>query len=148
MKKALILSFISLMISNTLYNCSCIPPSSQINGIFILDKIQSPSGIKSYQDSLYLLSFSSVSINGKNLKQETYLVNEMEVSQKTWQSVEEDFCQKGSKRNVFVTYEDGDKRMLLQDRSDPMRPKLEVTNILPNNELDSVTYFYKWQENF
>lgn len=134
-------AFLLIIILAVLQSCSCIPTDSEIRGKYQLESILDEQGIRqSQKDSLRFINFELKKINDINKTVETYSSNEQSY---VWTMTENpDQCEKSATKRVFVTYQSGQKRRIIRDASDPMKVRLELSEVYQGDEVPEFPIYY------
>ena len=138
MKNSTLILIISFVL---LESCSCIPTSTEVNGKYQLEAVLDQQGTKqNYQDSLIYVSFDLEMISDVNKTVENYSSNGQKY---IWTMTENpDQCENTARKRIFVTYNDGSKRRIIRDASDPMKVRLEMSEVYQGDEVPEFPVYY------
>ena len=138
MKNSTLILIISFVL---LESCSCIPTSTEVNGKYQLEAVLDQQGTKQhYQDSLIYVSFDLEMISDVNKTVENYSSNGQKY---IWTMTENpDQCENTARKRIFVTYNDGSKRRIIRDASDPMKVRLEMSEVYQGDEVPEFPVYY------
>lgn len=138
MKNSTLILIISFIL---LESCSCIPTSTEVNGRYQLEAVLDQQGTKqNYQDSLVYVSFDLEMISNVNKTVENYSSNGQRY---IWTMTENpDQCESTPRKRIFVTYNDGSKRRIIRDASDPMKVRLEMSEVYLGDEVPEFPVYY------
>lgn len=134
-------AFLLIIILAFLQSCSCIPTDSEIRGKYQLETIFNVNVERvDYQDSLIYVNFDLQKNSGSNRTVETYSSNDQKY---VWTMTESpDQCEKSARKRVFITYEGGQKRRIIRDASDPMKVRLELSEVYQGDEVPEFPIYY------
>lgn len=135
------ITFIAIVTLFVFESCSCIPTNTEVKGKFQLESILNEQGIRqSQKDSLRFINFELEKINDINKTVETYSSNDQRY---VWAMTENpDQCEKSATKRVFVTYQNGQKRRIIRDASDPMKVRLEMSEVYQGDEVPELPIYY------
>lgn len=124
-----------------LQGCSCIPTDTELTTVYKLETIlKTPVERQSYLDSLHFVYFENKEINGVNkgterntFDAETYIISTTN---------NPDQCDNRARKRIFITYQNGLKRRIIRDASDPMKVRLEMSAVYQGDEVPEFPVYY------
>lgn len=124
-----------------LYSCSCIPTATEISGKFKLESVLNAKAEKiDYRDSLLFVNFTLEKVNEINRTVETY---PSQGQRYVWMMADNpDQCENTARKRIFITYENGEKRRIIRDASNPMEVRLEMSEVYQGNEVPEFPVYY------